>query len=93
MVWLLQKWPLHLCFQPVEQCAVMKIYFSHFLLYCLGCSSAVLQKQQKARSLQITFPSREAFFFPPVRLKQADNFGHFCGFSETPNQAFKQMIS
>lgn len=94
-VWLLQTWPLLLCFQPVGRCVVMKVFFSHFLLYRrgLGRSSDALQKQQKVRSFQITFPSPQGFLLPPPPLKQADNFGHFCGFSETPNQTFKQMIS
>lgn len=32
-------------------------------------------------------------FFPLPRAAKMDNFAHFCGFSETPNQTFKQMIS
>lgn len=47
----------------------------------------------------ITFLSPSASLFPPIPLfsicqaKRTDNFVHFCGFSETPNQTLKQMIS
>lgn len=30
---------------------------------------------------------------PPPCAAKMDNSAHFCGFSETPNQTFKQMIS
>lgn len=90
-VWFLQKWPLLPSFRPGERCVVMKVYFSCCLL-CRSGPGRSSEALQTARSFQITFPPSKAFFFLPCAAKM-DNFAHFCGFSETPNQTFKQMIS
>ncbi len=82
-----------------------KYNISHFLLYWsgLGDSSDGILKRSFSALTSTNTQWLHSFhpllsFFPCLysvcaRPKRTDNFVHFCGFSETPNQTFKQMIS
>lgn len=106
MLWFLQKWPLLLWFPASPAiCGQWEWKYTFPIFFLTGVAWETWWdgiKKKKMSSVHwhtmITFLSPSAFFFPAFIQHVPGQNGRtilcmFCGFSETPNQAFKQMIS